>query len=72
MDQEHHAEGELSRFGIWVEGQFSWLSDANWDRSLDYAGDTLVLTVEECLAKLRRLNRCPECDQPLFSVDDDV
>lgn len=61
VGQENQAEGEPSRFGVRVDSPFSWVSDENWDRSLDYAGDTLVMTVEEYLAKLRHLNRCPEC-----------
>jgi GH15 family glucan-1,4-alpha-glucosidase len=30
---------------VWVDGQFRWVDDAGWQRTLDYAHDTLVTRV---------------------------
>jgi len=45
VGQENHTEGHPCRFGVWVEGQFSWVSEEGWERRLDYAHDTLVTEV---------------------------
>ena len=38
VGQENHTEGYPSRFGVWVDGEFSWISDENWTRELRYPG----------------------------------
>jgi len=43
---ENHSKGQVSRFGVWVDGQFKWLDDAGWRRTLRYDGETLVTAVE--------------------------
>jgi glucoamylase len=45
VGQENHTAGHPCRFGVWVDGQFSWVSDDGWSRSLDYEHDTLVTEV---------------------------
>ncbi|MBI4497251.1 MAG: glycoside hydrolase family 15 protein [Chloroflexi bacterium] len=45
VGQENHTQGNLCRFGVWVEGRFSWLSDPEWERDLRYEPDTLVTRV---------------------------
>ena len=45
VGQENHTEGHPCRFGVWVDGQFSWVSDAGWSRTLAYEHDTLVTQV---------------------------
>jgi glucoamylase len=45
VGQENHTVGHPFRFGVWVDGQFRWVDDAGWQRSLDYAHDTLVTRV---------------------------
>jgi len=35
----------VQRFGVWVDGQFAWIEDAGWQRSLKYLPDTLVTNV---------------------------
>jgi len=45
VGQENHTEGHPCRFGVWVDGQFSWVSDAGWLRTLDYAHNALVTQV---------------------------
>ncbi|MGD2177608.1 MAG: glycoside hydrolase family 15 protein [Anaerolineae bacterium] len=45
VGQENHTDGHPFRFGVWVDGQFRWVSDDGWERHLDYVGDTLVTHV---------------------------
>lgn len=45
VGQENHTEGFPSRFGIWVDGTFSWTSSDDWERRLEYEPDTLVTNV---------------------------
>ncbi|MEO5860242.1 MAG: glycoside hydrolase family 15 protein [Pyrinomonadaceae bacterium] len=45
VGQENHTEGFPCRFGVWVDGQFAWVADAGWDRSLEYLSETLVTAV---------------------------
>lgn len=45
VGQENHTEGHPFRFGVWVDGQFRWISDEGWSRELDYLDDTLVTQV---------------------------
>jgi GH15 family glucan-1,4-alpha-glucosidase len=43
---ENHTKGTVNRFGVWVDGQFRWIDDAGWSRTLKYAGETMVSEVE--------------------------
>lgn len=43
VGQENHTLGNPSRLGLWVDGQFTWLSD--WVLDLQYKADTLVTDV---------------------------
>lgn len=45
VGQLNHVGGHYCRFGIWVEGQFSWLDDPEWKISLDYIQDSLVTNI---------------------------
>ncbi len=45
VGQENHTIGHPCRFGVWADGKFSWVSDAGWQRALDYVHDTLVTEV---------------------------
>jgi GH15 family glucan-1,4-alpha-glucosidase len=45
VGQENHTVGHPFRFGVWVEGQFSWVESEAWSRTLDYERDTLVSEV---------------------------
>ncbi len=45
VGQENHTSGEPCRFGIWVEGRFTWLDDPAWSRNLVYMANTLVTNV---------------------------
>ena len=39
---ENHTVGEPCRFGVWVDGKFSWISDPGWERAIDFEHETLV------------------------------
>ena len=41
VGEENHTNGALFRFGVWVNGQMSWVPDG-WRVSRDYLDDTLV------------------------------
>lgn len=45
VGQENHTEGSPFRFGVWADGEFSWISDENWKRELRYKHETLVTDV---------------------------
>lgn len=45
VGQENHTEGFPFRFGIWVDGDFSWVHEGEWQRALKYLPDTLVTEV---------------------------
>ena len=46
VGQENHTEGFPFRFGIWVDGEFSWIFSKEWSRSLKYLPETLVTNVQ--------------------------
>lgn len=45
VGQENHTEGHASRFGVWADGKFSWISEDDWTRELRYQPETLVTDV---------------------------
>lgn len=45
VGQENHTEGFPFRFGIWVDGEFSWTFADEWSHSLGYLPETLVTDV---------------------------
>jgi glucoamylase len=45
VGQENHTEGYPSRFGVWVDGGFSWIASDEWTRRLEYLPETLVTNV---------------------------
>lgn len=51
VGEENHTKGKKFRFGIWVDGKFSWVPDG-WRIEKDYLDDSLVtnvtLTNESC------------------------
>ncbi len=67
VGQENHTEGYPSRFGVWVDGQFSWTSGNDWHRRLEYLPDTLVSDVTLTNAKL---GLSITCNDTVASHDD--
>src|SRR5437764_14635228 len=45
VGKENHSEGHPFRCGLWVDGEFSWISDKGWTRELNYLSETLVTDV---------------------------
>jgi glucoamylase len=45
VGQENHTEGFPFRFGVWVDGVFSWIFSDEWKRQLLYLPETLVTDV---------------------------
>lgn len=45
VGQENHAGSRPFHFGIWVDGQLSWVREDSWTRSISYEEDTLVSQV---------------------------
>ncbi|HMN41373.1 MAG TPA: glycoside hydrolase family 15 protein [Phycisphaerales bacterium] len=41
----NHTGGHVQRFGVWADGEFSWVDSAAWRRELRYMSDTLVTEV---------------------------
>lgn len=46
VGQENHTEGFPFRFGVWIDGKFSWVFSDGWSRSLKYLSETLVTDVQ--------------------------
>lgn len=49
---ENHVGGHAFRWGVWVDGRFSWIGDADWDILMKYLPETLV---SRCSAVNRKL-----------------
>lgn len=45
VGQENHSEGFPFRFGVWADGEFSWIFSDEWTRDLHYVSETLVTEV---------------------------
>lgn len=45
VGQENHTEGFPFRFGVWADGEFSWVFEDSWKRTLGYQSETLVTDV---------------------------
>ncbi|MGI8787668.1 MAG: glycoside hydrolase family 15 protein [Pyrinomonadaceae bacterium] len=45
VGQENHTEGFPFRFGVWADGEFSWIFADGWTRRLNYLSETLVTDV---------------------------
>lgn len=46
VGQENHTEGYPFRFGVWADGEFSWIYENQWRRDLEYLPETLVTNVK--------------------------
>lgn len=58
VGQENHTEGFPFRFGIWADGEFSWVFSDDWTRNLRYVRDTLVTDVTLTNEKLGLIINC--------------
>lgn len=46
IGKENHTAGHAFRFGVFVDGQLSWINEPEWERHLVYEPDTLVTSVK--------------------------
>jgi len=60
VGEESHTKGEPFRFGIWVDGRFSWIPDG-WEVKRDYLGNSLVTNVEFLSHSLKLKIRVNDC-----------
>src|SRR4026209_955838 len=60
VGQENHTAGQPCRFGIWVDGEFSWLENGDWERDLRYEEDALVTRVTATSERLGVRVRCSD------------
>ena len=44
VGMENHVSGHFCRFGVWVDGEFSWI-DKSWKKEFGYREDALVTNV---------------------------
>lgn len=52
IGKENHALGYPWRFGVWLDGEFSWLERQGWTLHPDYVADALVTDVAATHARL--------------------
>ncbi len=52
VGKANHSNGCISRTGVWVDGQFSWLSDPQWDKKMSYLPSTIATHVIASNAEL--------------------
>jgi len=45
VGKENHAEGCVSRIGIWIDGNFAWLDSPEWQKEMVYESESLVTHV---------------------------
>ncbi len=66
---ENHTRGRASRFGVWVDGQMSWIHEPSWQKNLTYEKDTLVTSVKAThwgLGLQLICNDCVDFDRNLY------
>ncbi|XEC92879.1 glycoside hydrolase family 15 protein [Paenibacillus tarimensis] len=59
VGQLNHVGGQRCRFGVWVDGIFSWLDEPEWDIRYGYIEDSLVTDVtasNDCLGLELHIN----------------
>ncbi|HEY6838230.1 MAG TPA: hypothetical protein VI389_05780 [Geobacteraceae bacterium] len=60
VGQENHVGGRSCRFGVWVDGTFSWVGPG-WEIERSYEPDTLVTRVSLFRRELGILMVCRDC-----------
>ena len=59
VGQENHVNGNYCRFGVWVEGRFSWVGPG-WQLDLKYVSSALVTNVSLYNEELKLLLLCKD------------
>jgi oligosaccharide amylase len=52
VGQENHVSGSVHRIGVWIDNNFSWMTDEEWDIEIRYKKDVLVSDVRAVNHKL--------------------
>ncbi|MBL4591868.1 MAG: hypothetical protein JKY96_07905, partial [Phycisphaerales bacterium] len=45
VGRHNHTNGHIQRFGVWADGNISWIEEDSWQRDLRYRPDTLTTEV---------------------------
>lgn len=53
VGQENHVSSHHHRLGVWISGDFSWVSENNWDLKLGYIKDALVSEITAYNSRLK-------------------
>ncbi len=61
VGMENHCSGNSFRFGVWVDGEFSWVRNGDWSRHLDYDDDALVTAVSLANRRIGLELHCADC-----------
>jgi GH15 family glucan-1,4-alpha-glucosidase len=61
VGKENHTMGHLNRFGLWVDGQMSWIHEPAWQKRLRYESETLVTAVSAVHWGLGIQLMCHDC-----------
>jgi GH15 family glucan-1,4-alpha-glucosidase len=60
VGRENQTDGHVCRFGVWADGDFSWIDSDGWQRTLACEPDTLVSKVELANERLGLRLRCAD------------
>jgi len=69
VGQENHVASNMHRIGVWVEGNFSWVSKDDWHLEMSYKKDVLVSetkAVNEKLGVELIINETVHCEKDIF------
>ncbi len=61
VGMENHVSGNAFRFGVWIDGEHSWVRSDGWKRELDYRENTLVTKVKLRNDSLGIEMQCSDC-----------
>jgi len=45
VGRHNHTDGHVQRFGVWADGELSWIEDDAWERELRYKPDSMTTDV---------------------------
>jgi GH15 family glucan-1,4-alpha-glucosidase len=69
VGSENQTAGHINRIGVWVDGDFAWLDNPAWERTMKYLPGTLVTNVEARSERLGLSLVCHDCvdfDRPVL------
>jgi GH15 family glucan-1,4-alpha-glucosidase len=60
VGQENHTDGHRFRFGVWVDGSFSWVNRRDWDLGIGYVQESLLSDVTAINKELNVSLKCSD------------